>query len=122
MADYHDFAEVKRTYQGREVVGISDSGVAGALRIMIRIVIPPAVRNCPVVLREWTYLVRPVAAVAQRTVNEDHGDVCSFFHIVQRNTVSNIRRTDDRRCGSSLGNAGAREQDENERKNSDAVT
>src|SRR6266852_7513174 len=100
MTDHHDLAEVERVDERRKILRIHDGGVARAGWIDVRIIVAPTVRNCPIMPGKWADLVRPIATVAQRTVDEDQGRSYALFHVVQRNAVPNIGCSDDRRiCG-----------------------
>ena len=56
-------------------------------------------------LGKWADLVRPIPAVAQRTVDENQGRSCALFHIVQREAVPDIGRLEYRCIGIRHGAA-----------------
>src|SRR5260370_40952065 len=89
MTDHHDLAEVERVDERRKILRIHDGGVARAGWIDVRIIVAPTVRNCPIMPGKWADLVRPIATVAQRTLDEEHARSCALFHVLQRNAGPN---------------------------------
>src|SRR5260370_22182458 len=114
MTDHHNLAEVERVDEGRRILRVHEGGVAPAGRINVRIVVAPTVRDRPIMFGERAELVGPVPAVAQRTVDEDHGRSFALFHVVQCDAVPNIGCSDDRRIGVLLHGAMGRELGEND--------
>ena len=64
MTDHHDLAEMEYVNECRKVLRINDGRVSRAGRIGIRIVVPSAIRDRPIMLSEWADLVCPIPAIA----------------------------------------------------------
>ena len=90
VTNHHDSAEMERADECCQILRINYSRITGALRIRVRIVVAPAVRNRPIAFGERANLIRPVSAIAQRTVDEN--DRCSFplVDIVPRDASANL--------------------------------
>jgi hypothetical protein len=100
MTDHYDLAAVKHANERRSVLRIADGGMARAVGIEVWIVVSPA--------------VRPIAAVAQRPLHEDSGRARSLINVMQNHPATNSGPSGDRGRRCRLGNAGSREQREND--------
>jgi hypothetical protein len=87
MTDHYDLAAVKHANERRSVLRIADGGMARA---------------------------RPIAAVAQRPVHEDNGRARSRINVMQNHPATNSGPSGDRGRRCRLGDAGSREQREND--------
>ncbi|MGA7926974.1 MAG: hypothetical protein WCA20_13415 [Candidatus Sulfotelmatobacter sp.] len=113
VTDHYNVAEVECVDQRGEILRVHDGGVARAGRIEVRIIVPPTVCDRPIMFGKRPELVRPVSAVAQRTVDENYRCSSTLFHVMQRDAVPNIGCSDDWRTGVLWRGTMARRQGEN---------
>jgi hypothetical protein len=75
--------QFERVEQGDEIPGLDDGRVIWSLRIIVRIVITPAVVEDAVMLGEWFYLSAPFSIVAEAAVDQDHWNAASALEVMK---------------------------------------
>src|ERR1700722_15031953 len=99
MTDHHNPSKMEGVNQCREVLRVDNGRVSGTGRIYIRIVVPSAIRDCPIMLSKRADLVCPILAITQRPVDKNYWRSLARFHVVQSGAVSNIDGSYDRCIG-----------------------
>ena len=79
--------QFERVEQSDEISRLDNGGVIWSLRIIVRIVITPAVVEDAVMLGEWFYLSAPFPIIAESAVDENNWDAAAFFHVMQLDII-----------------------------------
>lgn len=87
--------QFERVKQSDQVHSLDDGGVIWSLRIIVRIVITPAVIEDAVMLGEWFYLCAPFSIVAEATMDQDHWNAAAALEVMQFHTIdgSDLQRS-----------------------------
>src|SRR5215469_10097956 len=120
MSNHRNFSKMQCVYKCRQVVRIHYCRVAVPWRIHIGIVVSSTIGDCAIMLCKRRDLIGPITAIAQRSVNKDHGHAGTLSHIVECDTVSNAGRMDLRVDCVFLRKAAAGMQPEDCSKNQNA--
>jgi hypothetical protein len=83
--------------EGHKVIGVRYGRVPALRWIIIRIVVSPAISNCPIFFAERADLVRPVPTIAQGSMDKDHRHSSALLNVVENNAMPDINGLDSRR-------------------------
>jgi hypothetical protein len=121
VADHVDFSEMKLLNQRCEIVRIHDGGVARTGLVRVWEIVSPAIGNgSKARLGEWSELIVPIRAVAQRPVDEDNGCPLPALLIVEFHSIAEchfLERGSIVLCSRSIGSRESREHNQNYRYN-----
>src|SRR5438270_260645 len=116
MPDQYHLAQMECVDKRCKILRIRHCGIAGLRRIIVWIVIAATVSDGSVVPRKWPNLIGPVAAIAQRSMHEDHRDAPTLFYVVQGDSVTDVGCENVRCWSTDLRECATGEKGESNRK------